>query len=118
MATSRRASVIDFLERPGERRETLCGKLEWEKAHQPQVRKASMGRPVRGRHRPFQKARGLDQEIFRKVFLRPYPQLRPSMDRSRPLWIPTMILRPCLSLPDSGFLWEEGTLPPDRSRVS
>src|SRR5580765_916695 len=69
----RTANVIDFLEWPGAQRETLCGKLEWEKAHQPQVRKMSMGRPVRGRHRPFQKARGLDQEISRKAFLRPYP---------------------------------------------
>ena len=101
-------NVIGFLEWSGAQRETLCGKLEREKVHRPQVRKMSTGRPVRGRHRPFQKVRGLDQEIFRKAFLHPYPQLRPSMDRSRPLCLPTMILRPCPSLPEgSGFLWQK-----------
>ncbi|HEY2169270.1 MAG TPA: hypothetical protein VGJ30_06565 [Candidatus Angelobacter sp.] len=59
------ANVIDFLKSFGAQRETLRGKLEWEKAHLPQVLKVSTGRPVRGRHRPFQKARGLDREIFR-----------------------------------------------------
>src|SRR6476646_11292452 len=103
------ATVILTLEQSAAQRETLCGKLQPEKAHQPQVRKMSMERPERERHRPCQKARGLDQEIFRKAFLRPYPQLRPSTGRSRPLRLATMILHPCPSLPDSGFLWEEGT---------
>ena len=109
VSPDRTAHVIDSLKRPGAQTGTLCGKLEREKARQPQVRKVSTGHRVRGRHRPFQKVRGLDQEIFRKAFLRPYLQLHLSMDRSRPLRLPTMILRPCLSLPDSGFLWEEGT---------
>ena len=102
-------NVIDSVDWSGAQTETLCGKLEWVKAHQLQVGKMSMGRPVRGYRRPFQKVRGLAQEISRTVFLRPYPRLRPSTDRSRPFWIASMILRPCLSLPDSGFLWEEGT---------
>ena len=99
--------VIDFLEWSGAQRETLCGKLEREKAHRPQVLKRSMGRQVRGRHRPFQKVPGLDQEISRKAFWRPYPRPRPSRHRSRPWCHPTMILRPSLSLPGSGFLWRK-----------
>src|SRR5260221_11383115 len=102
-------NVIDFWDGSRAQRETLCGKLEWEKAHQPQVGTMSMEHPERGCHRPFQKARGLDQEISRKAFLRPCPQLRPATDRRRLCWIGSMILRPCLSLPDSGFLWKEGT---------
>ena len=96
------ASVTGPLVRPGAQR-TLCGKLEPEKVHRPQAQKLSMGRPERGRHRLFQKAPGLDQEISRKAYLGPYLELRRSTGHIRPSWIPSMILRPCLLRADSGF---------------
>src|ERR1041385_5115873 len=94
--SGRMPNVIHPLERPDAPQKTLRGKRAQEKAPQPQARKLSMGRPVRGCHPPFQKAPGLDQEISRKAFSRPCPQLRPSTDRSRPVCRPTMIPRPSL----------------------